>query len=69
MAALDFHHVCSKDRGLGGNNMYSMSSSLPESLKTILVCSNCHRGIHNDEAFASAAMVAFNDTRDITVVN
>lgn len=48
--ALEFHHVnpAEKEFGIGASNAITKSlySQLEEAKKCILVCSNCHRGIH-----------------------
>lgn len=48
--ALDFHHVNPKEKlfGISASNATtkSLEAQLEESKKCILVCANCHRGIH-----------------------
>ena len=46
--ALDFHHVNPEEKEfpLSSNVMKSLEKQLEESKKCILVCANCHRGIH-----------------------
>lgn len=49
--ALEFHHVNPKEKsfGIGASNAItkSLEAQLEELKKCILVCANCHRGIHN----------------------
>lgn len=48
--ALDFHHVNPEEKEFGITDSNSVTKSLEKQLielrKCILVCSNCHRGIH-----------------------
>ena len=46
--ALDFHHVNpeEKELKLSSNIMVSLDKQIAEARKCILVCANCHRGIH-----------------------
>lgn len=46
--ALEFHHVNPKEKEfiLSSNVMKSLDKQLNEAQKCILVCANCHRGIH-----------------------
>ena len=46
--ALDFHHVNPEEKEfpLSSNVMKSLEKQLKEAKKCILVCANCHRGIH-----------------------
>lgn len=48
--ALDFHHVNPEDKeyGIGSSNAATkaLSKQLQELKKCVLVCANCHRGIH-----------------------
>lgn len=46
--ALDFHHVnpIEKQLSLSSNKMIALDKQIQEARKCILVCSNCHRGIH-----------------------
>ena len=46
--ALEFHQVNPKDKEfpLSSNVMKSLDKQIIEAKKCILVCSNCHRGIH-----------------------
>lgn len=46
--ALEFHHVNPKDKEfpLSSNVMKSLDKQIIEAKKCVLVCSNCHRGIH-----------------------
>lgn len=46
--ALEFHHVFPhlKEFNLSGGSARSLEKQLEEAKKCILVCSNCHRGIH-----------------------
>lgn len=46
--ALDFHHVNPEEKefALSSNVMKSLDKQLTEAKKCILVCANCHRGIH-----------------------
>lgn len=46
--ALDFHHVNPEEKEfpLSSNVMKSLDKQLAEAKKCILVCANCHRGIH-----------------------
>ncbi len=50
--ALEFHHVNPKEKSFSicttGNQTRSLASQLEELKKCILVCANCHRGIHNN---------------------
>lgn len=47
---LEFHHVHPEEKefGIGGNNAVTkaLEKQLAEMRKCILVCANCHRGIH-----------------------
>jgi len=47
--ALEFHHEnpVEKDFKLGSGNTMSWKEYKSEALKCILVCSNCHKEIHN----------------------
>ena len=49
--ALEFHHVnpAEKSFGISSSNAVtkSLNSQLEEMKKCILVCANCHRGIHS----------------------
>lgn len=50
-SALEFHHVNPEEKefGLTGSGlMRKMEIQLQEARKCILVCSNCHRGIHHE---------------------
>lgn len=46
--ALEFHHVdpSQKELSLSSNVMVSLERQINEAKKCILVCANCHRGIH-----------------------
>lgn len=46
--ALEFHHVNPEEKEfpLSSNVMKSLDKQLQEAKKCILVCANCHRGIH-----------------------
>lgn len=46
--ALEFHHVNPEEKefGLSSNVMKSIDKQISEARKCILVCSNCHKGIH-----------------------
>lgn len=46
--AMDFHHVNPEEKEfpLSSNVMKSLDKQLEEAKKCILVCANCHRGIH-----------------------
>ena len=46
--AFDFHHVNPEEKefSLSSNVMKSLDKQLAEARKCILVCANCHRGIH-----------------------
>lgn len=46
--ALDFHHVNPEEKEfpLSSNVMKALDKQLNEARKCILVCANCHRGIH-----------------------
>ena len=46
--ALEFHHVNpeEKELSLSSNVMVSLDRQIEEAQKCILVCSNCHKGIH-----------------------
>lgn len=46
--ALEFYHVNPKDKelSLSANVMVSLQKQIKEAKKCILVCANCHRGIH-----------------------
>lgn len=46
--ALEFHHVNPKEKEipLSANKMVSLERQINEAKKCILVCSNCHKGIH-----------------------
>ena len=46
--ALDFHHINPEEKlfGLSSNVMKSLDKQILEAKKCILVCANCHRGIH-----------------------
>ena len=48
-AALEFHHINQEDKkyGLSSGNCHSLEDDLAEAKKCILLCSNCHREIHN----------------------
>lgn len=47
-SALAFHHIRSKERELSERTFqYSWKVVLPEIVKTVLVCHNCHREIHD----------------------
>lgn len=50
--ALEFHHVnpAEKEFGIAASNATTkaLSAQLKEMKKCILVCANCHRGIHNN---------------------
>lgn len=48
-SALEFHHVNSEDKDFGitqGTTTKAVEKQLDELRKCILVCANCHRGIH-----------------------
>ena len=47
--ALEFHHENPKEKEfkLGSGNTMSWKEYKEEALKCILVCSNCHKEIHN----------------------
>lgn len=47
--ALEFHHVNpeEKELKLSSNIMISLDKQISEARKCILVCANCHRGIHS----------------------
>lgn len=49
-SALEFHHVNPEEKsfGIGGSNAATknLEDQLQEAQKCILVCANCHRGIH-----------------------
>ena len=49
--ALEFHHVNPKEKSFaimgGSNQTKALNLQLEEMQKCILVCANCHRGIHN----------------------
>ena len=50
-SALEFHHVNPEEKsfGLTGSGlMKKMETQLEEAKKCILVCANCHRGIHHE---------------------
>lgn len=50
-SALEFHHVNPEEKefGLTGSGlMKKMENQLEEAKKCILVCANCHRGIHHE---------------------
>lgn len=46
--ALEFHHVNPEEKEipLSANKMVSLERQINEAKKCILVCSNCHKGIH-----------------------
>lgn len=45
--ALDFHHINPEEKEFNfASNIKSLEAQLQELKKCILVCSNCHRGIH-----------------------
>ena len=46
--ALEFHHVIPEEKEfpLSSNVMKSLDKQLNEARKCVLVCANCHRGIH-----------------------
>lgn len=46
--ALEFHHVNPKEKelSLSSNVMVSLDKQIKEAQKCVLVCANCHRGIH-----------------------
>lgn len=46
--ALEFHHVdpSKKELSLSSNVMVALDKQVEEARKCILVCANCHRGIH-----------------------
>lgn len=46
--ALEFHHVdpSKKELSLSSNVMVALDKQIEEARKCILVCANCHRGIH-----------------------
>lgn len=48
--ALEFHHVNLEEKSfqICNSRTKSLKKQLEELKKTILVCSNCHRGIHNN---------------------
>lgn len=51
-SALEFHHVNPEEKSFGimtDHVTKSLESQLTELKKCILVCANCHRGIHSDE--------------------
>lgn len=47
-SALEFHHINPKNKsyGISTGNCYSLETDLNEIRKTVLVCANCHREIH-----------------------
>ena len=50
-SALEFHHVHPEDKefGLTGSGlMKKMETQLAEAKKCILLCANCHRGVHHE---------------------
>ena len=51
-AALEFHHVVPEEKSFGifssKASTYSLERQIEEVRKCILVCANCHRGIHNN---------------------
>ena len=50
LAALEFHHLdpTQKDFGISGNgNTFKLDTMKKEADKCILVCSNCHKEIHD----------------------
>ncbi len=54
VSALEFHHLdpSKKDFGIGGKgNTRKLELMIKEVDKCILVCSNCHREIHDYETF------------------
>lgn len=46
--ALEFHHINPEEKeiSLSANKMVSLERQINEAKKCILVCSNCHKGIH-----------------------
>lgn len=46
--ALEFHHVNPEEKefGISNNSIKALDKQLKELRKCILVCSNCHKGIH-----------------------
>lgn len=46
--ALEFHHVNPEEKSfaLTSSVMYSLDKQLEEAKKCILLCANCHRGVH-----------------------
>lgn len=46
--ALDFHHVNpeEKELSLSSNMMVSLDKQIAEARKCVLLCANCHRGVH-----------------------
>lgn len=45
--ALEFHHVNSEEKDFGlAAGIKSLEKQLEEARKCVMVCSNCHRGIH-----------------------
>ena len=46
--ALEFHHVVPEEKefSVTSSNMKSLETQLQELKKCVLVCANCHRGIH-----------------------
>lgn len=53
IGALEFHHIEPENKGyqLSSGNCHNLENDLKEAEKCILVCSNCHKEIHNSNIY------------------
>jgi len=49
ISALEFHHLNPEHKEFTISKYYNLEEAKKELSKCLLVCANCHRGIHNNE--------------------
>lgn len=49
ISALEFHHLNPEHKEFTISKYYSIEKAKKELSKCIMVCCNCHRGLHNNE--------------------